>query len=93
MQEYLAQQHKQSVQSDLVTLNAASTVFDRLGEQLPARFLGSVEAACQSELEIEKDENEGSDASDVGDASGYDLVKHGITCHGLITTIIIHNPP
>lgn len=26
--------------------------------------------------------------SDVGDASGYDLVKHGITCHGLITTII-----
>lgn len=56
VQEYLAQQHKQSVQSDLVTLNAASTVFDRLGEQLPARFLGSVEAACQSEFELEKDE-------------------------------------
>ena len=59
VQEYLAQQHKQSVQSDLVTLNAASTVFHRVGEQLPARFLGSVEAACQSELEVKRMENAG----------------------------------
>ena len=45
--KYLAQH--ESV-ADLVTLNEASTLFDRAGELSATRFLSSVEATCQSEL-------------------------------------------